>query len=363
MALSLFSAASVYIYSAKSDPKNGLSTADLQNLKFLIQAMEGIGRKHLITQAFLQQVFMDVHRNGLSSVIDLPNLDHYKSTFGWTYSNIPLLARSSVSKHTEIQPPLPGRLPLGNPKGTAYDHHQRMDVGVGGGGCHGQVISRAPFTVVHIPPDETSFENNPNKRKRTSMTASPDADGDPGTAGLFNGTFHSSSNAQSAQLPLSNGIEGAGGFATGLLRASGFMPKTNLPHRTNSGAASPSSILNHSTPSQSTSSRTTPPEFDPGSASTEQGISGDSISVSDNFSEIIDITSIRNHVAGATSTWDSRGLQYAPSTDAISFADLELVGGIDPWNMLTSLGDMDWTNPGGGDTLAGSDLAGLGRKE
>ncbi|KAF6839757.1 binuclear zinc transcription factor [Colletotrichum plurivorum] len=361
VALSLFSAASVYIYSAKSDPQNGLSTADLQNLKFLIQAMEGIGRKHLITQAFLQQVFMDVQRNGLSGVIDLPNLDNYKHTFGWTYSNIPLLARSSVSKHTEVQPPLPGRLPLGNPKGTAYDHYNRMDDGVQGTGCHGQVVSRAPFTVVHVPPGEASLENNPNKRKRTSMTASPDAD--HGTAGVYSETFPSNSNVQSAPPPSSNGVDGAGGFATGLLRASGFMSKTSLPHRTNSGAPSPTSVLNQSTPSQSASSRTTPPEFDPGSTSTDNGVSGDSVSANDGFSEIIDITSIRNHVVGATSTWDSRGLQYAPSTDAISFADLEAVAGIDPWSMLTSLGDMDWTNPGGGDTLTGGDLTGLGSKE
>ena len=31
--------------------------------------------------------------------------------------NIPLLARSSVSKHTKLQPPLPGHLPLGKPEG------------------------------------------------------------------------------------------------------------------------------------------------------------------------------------------------------------------------------------------------------
>ncbi|KAK1674563.1 hypothetical protein BDP55DRAFT_612092, partial [Colletotrichum godetiae] len=114
VALSLYSAASVYVYTAKCNLDTGFSTADLQNLKFIINAMEAIGRRHIITQAFLQQIFMDIERNGLSGVIDLPNLANYKNLFGWTSSNIPLLARTSISKHTEIQPPLPGRLPLGN---------------------------------------------------------------------------------------------------------------------------------------------------------------------------------------------------------------------------------------------------------
>ncbi|KAJ0341839.1 hypothetical protein COL922a_001933 [Colletotrichum nupharicola] len=406
VALSLYSAASVYVYNAKCDPQNGLSMADLQNLKFIVQAMEGIGRRHLVTQAFLQQVFMDIQRNGLSGIIDVPSLNNYKNTFGWTCSNIPLLARSSISKHTEIQPPLPGRLPLGNPKGTAYENYPRTHEGCNGpvppqSGCPSNLgISQSGVSLTE-PMSKPSVslgynangappENSSNKRRRTSLTTGPEVD--HAQAGPFSGTFPSNKNMNNAPPASRNGIDGVGGFAVGFLRNTGMMPKSGssphltLPHRTHSTSPSPPSAFNKSTPSHSVASSSTTPGYGPGSTTPEDGVhgsngsgsrsrsgsrsiingTGGSTNTNGNVNEIIDITSIQAQVSGAAaSTWDSRGLQYAPSTDPISFIDFEAVGGIDPWSMLTNMGDMSWTNPGGGEdtTVTGVDLAGAGGKE
>lgn len=88
--------------------------------------MEAIGRYHQITRAFLQQACLDIERNGLSGIIQLPELNKYRDIFGGACSNIPLLARSSIGRHTEMSPVLPGKLPLGNPKGRMRPSNLRL---------------------------------------------------------------------------------------------------------------------------------------------------------------------------------------------------------------------------------------------
>lgn len=117
-ALSLYCATTVYVYLAKQDPTNGLTAIDVANLELIIHAMEAIGRNHSITTAFLQQAYLDIQKNNLASSIRMPELNKYSNVFGGSCSNIPMLARSQVAKHTEASPVLPGRLPLGNPKGV-----------------------------------------------------------------------------------------------------------------------------------------------------------------------------------------------------------------------------------------------------
>ncbi|OLN87976.1 putative transcriptional regulatory protein C1683.13c-like protein 1 [Colletotrichum chlorophyti] len=377
VALSLYSAASVYVYTAKCDPQAGMSPSELQNLKFIINAMEAIGRKHTITKSFLQQIFMDIERNGLSGVIDIPNLTGYKNLFGWTSSNIPLLARSSISRHTEIQSPLPGRLPLGNPKGTAYDNHPRLDTGCFTGPNSGSQPRLMKFDS--LKGDATSAggpppDNASNKRKRMSQTTSPEpplpqqADAFHG-GGFHGGGFHIDMNMQAAPLPPPqvNGLGAVGGYATGLLRATGMMPPenirealptVNLPDRTGpSTAPSPSSVFNNrSTPSQSTggsnSSGNTPPGLGNGSSTSPEDGSTTlsnvgSGSADSGLDEVIDISSIQNSMLGGT--WDSRGLQYAPSADPTSFLNLDPSGGaIDPWSMFANMDELGWDDAGGG---------------
>lgn len=115
-ALSLYCAASAFVYQAK---ESGEEPAHLDDLEILVKAMEAIGRQHKITRAFLHQAILDIERNGLTTSVKIPWFAKYANGENLMYThNIPLLARSSVSRHSKIQPPLPGRLPLGNPVGT-----------------------------------------------------------------------------------------------------------------------------------------------------------------------------------------------------------------------------------------------------
>lgn len=127
----MYCATTVYVYLAKDDPVAGVTPIDVSNLEIIINAMEAIGRVHMVTTAFLQQACLDIERNGLTSSLKLPSLSKYRNLFGGPASSIPLLARSSVSKHTEMSPPLPGRLPLGMPKGYRRPTGMRMSKPLG----------------------------------------------------------------------------------------------------------------------------------------------------------------------------------------------------------------------------------------
>lgn len=117
-ALSLYCATTVYVYLAKNEKTASQVTAiDIANLKFIIQAMEAIGRRHEMTRSFVRQVYMDIERNNLSAKIHIPNLAKYRDTQSGVCSNIPLLTRGQVARHTAISPVLPGRLPLERPQG------------------------------------------------------------------------------------------------------------------------------------------------------------------------------------------------------------------------------------------------------
>ncbi|KAL7941825.1 hypothetical protein V8C42DRAFT_333826 [Trichoderma barbatum] len=125
-AFSLYCATTVYVYLAKQDPSSGINPNDMSNLELLIKAMEAIGRIHSLTFAFLQQACLDIDKNGLSRNVKLPNLYQYRNLFGEPTSNIPLLARSPISRHTQMSSPLPGRLPLDKPLGQRRPMHMRM---------------------------------------------------------------------------------------------------------------------------------------------------------------------------------------------------------------------------------------------
>lgn len=121
IALSLYCAASVYIYQAKECvATENFPASSADNLEFILRAMEAIGRDHMITRSFLQQVVLDVEANGVLGQMRLPRIDKVVAaakTLAPCFHMIPLLARSNTSRHTGLQPPLPGRLPLGRPRG------------------------------------------------------------------------------------------------------------------------------------------------------------------------------------------------------------------------------------------------------
>ncbi|TFA98784.1 hypothetical protein CCMA1212_009320 [Trichoderma ghanense] len=125
-AFSLYCATTVYVYLAKQEPSSGINPKDMSNLELIINVMEAISRIHMITSAFLQQACLDIDKNGLSGIIKLPNLYQYRDLFGGPASSIPLMARSPISKHTQMSSPLPGRLPLDKPLGHLRPMNIRM---------------------------------------------------------------------------------------------------------------------------------------------------------------------------------------------------------------------------------------------
>lgn len=142
--------------------------------------MEAIGRVHQVTTAFLQQACLDIERNGLTSCLRLPSLSKYRDLFGGPSSNIPRLARSSISKHTEMAPPLPGRLPLGDPKGVKRPAGLRMSKPLASltgvqpdmhytTDCFNAVLGAVTRNVAPKPYDPGS-----NKRKRVAVSPGPE---------------------------------------------------------------------------------------------------------------------------------------------------------------------------------------------
>ncbi|EAQ91414.1 hypothetical protein CHGG_03349 [Chaetomium globosum CBS 148.51] len=108
MALSLYFAASVYIAQAKDN----LEDCNTANLEYIVECMNSTARHHAITQAYLRQLLLDIERNGIPV-----SVDHIRNNHADRNCNpgVPLIAQM---RHTQVQSPLPGRLPLDAPVGT-----------------------------------------------------------------------------------------------------------------------------------------------------------------------------------------------------------------------------------------------------
>ena len=218
----MYCAASVYLSNAVNNPNHTLTDRDLANLEFVVQAMEAIARDHLITRAFLQQIIIDIQRNGLTSTVKLPNLGRFQKLFGQCASNIPLLARSKISKHSGVPSPLPGRLPLGKPIGEIWPNPNIAKM----------------FDTNELP---SFYESTSNKRKRTSP-------GTSFTATQLDTSFGFASLLQEAGTasPMGESMGGttSAAFAAAFMHASGVSlgeeaAQLNLPHRASPRISSP----------------------------------------------------------------------------------------------------------------------------
>ncbi|KAI0969413.1 hypothetical protein F4678DRAFT_440345 [Xylaria arbuscula] len=106
-ALSLFCAVSVYMYFCKEN----CTPTNVDNLDFLLSAMEAIGRTHSVTRSFLRQAVLDIEQNGLQDIVNLPRITRLNRNLNTPVThNVPLLARTKMSRHSEAQPPIPGLL-------------------------------------------------------------------------------------------------------------------------------------------------------------------------------------------------------------------------------------------------------------
>ncbi|RKL24184.1 hypothetical protein BFJ72_g14336 [Fusarium proliferatum] len=241
-ALSLYCTTTVYVYLGKENPVNGLSTIDLSNFQLIIQSMEAIARVHTITRTFLQQACLDIEKNGLGSVIQVPSLRKYRNAFGPSRSRIPMLARSSVAGHTGASPIL---------FASNFTQEKRMDAEESrldkvasamslGKTCYSAVLGAAARNVE--PADRPDPETN--KRKRTKESPGPEVMANMRSRDPLN-------------LNLNPNFRG-----TGMWPAS-FSPRMasgaiSLPDRTNSSAASSPANQGSYTKTVSGSSHTSP---------------------------------------------------------------------------------------------------------
>ena len=217
MALSLYFAASVYTAQAKDSPDEFNKT----NLELIIEFMNSLGHQHIITRSYLRQLLLDIQRNNIH--VSLGSLADFGSSKVSHGHGVPLVARVSTSRHTKVQPPLPGRLPLGAPQGTI----QRPDP--------------VPFVVCSnfvgasavSAPDET--DGPASKRMRTSAGTGSDgsvAKGVGVSTYFLPAVWSTERRGQTYMDPAPDVFEYTG---DGWSYSTKFMT-TTLPHRTGSPA-------------------------------------------------------------------------------------------------------------------------------
>jgi len=148
MVLSLYLAASVYTAQARDDPEEFRS----DNLELLLKCMDGIGYQHTITHAYLIQLLGDIERMGISVSPDI--LRNFNCAGAHGNYRIPLVARGPTSRHSKVEPPLPGRLPLGAPQGSVQPKCNHF--------------SQACESFMASPPDDEDDNGHASKRARTS---------------------------------------------------------------------------------------------------------------------------------------------------------------------------------------------------
>ncbi|KAI5868090.1 fungal-specific transcription factor domain-containing protein [Durotheca rogersii] len=230
-ALSLYCAATVFIYLCKESPTG----ANLSDLHFIIATMDGLSEEHVITRFFLHQLVLDIERNDLGHIVKLPSLSNLSAEDRANVPhNIPLLARCAISRHSQVLPPLPGRLPLGRPLGKVIPVDNRCDY----------ASWTTPPLIFEDPSPESDYSRS-NKRKRNSPSSGIHAaDGDAETCTQFlagNGSNAEASCASSAHpSPAEAFVGGSNAAATSVPTSHAFfsdvggpsMQHVDLPHGT-----------------------------------------------------------------------------------------------------------------------------------
>lgn len=220
VSLSLYCAVSTYIHQAK----NNQGVCDVGSLEFVINCMVVISREHVITRAYLQQSLLDIERNGVVTSLNIPQVKIVNK--GTCAHNIPLLARSSISNHTEIQPPLPGRLPLGRPQGTMHVPREKWH-------CP-DLSTTAPSTV----PDPPTAPGAKRKRKSPGPALATSAAKAP--AGYRVAAVSSSSSSSSTTTTATSSSAAASSSRQPTFGAAFAAGRAGLPHRTGSPSSSSS---------------------------------------------------------------------------------------------------------------------------
>jgi hypothetical protein len=283
--------------------------------------MDAIGRDHVITRSFLQQVCLDIDRNGLSTSVKIPSLGKYQRRVGNCGSNIPLLARSKIAKHSRIPPVLPGRLPLGKPEGQPRYALNHLNTEVSSLPDYCNTLGTSTKPIALVTPLASDYASS-NKRKRVSPGPSPMSSETTYTEGMLRSGFSDSMSGESTPQGSKKGGPTSSAFSAAFPRVVGTasipsMEHVNLPHR-----GSPQSTSSPATGTTPTGS---------GSSSTTGTLAlGATVEVAD------------EETGAAAMAWASS--LYSEVTDPLmgdvfgSAANDE----DDPWTLLNGLGDNGW---------------------
>lgn len=322
VALALYCATSVYI----SQAKKCLDDTIIDNLEFIIRGMDAIGKEHIITRSFLRQAVLDIQRNNIITDVEIPWFDKYAQEPTPCGHNIPLLARSSVSRHSRVQPPLPGRLPLNNPAPTAYGRH-----------TDGTGESDNPPPGANIPLAGNALEPAGNKRRRMKSPGVSTATWPPGMVEIGSWDHGSGGHAGFGKMSDKSAHVLTSPINDATPAYISAMAQVKLPHRMGSAATSPSATQN--TPSTSTQTRT--------SSDTPAGPSDEAI---DHSPQVVDIPQITMDMFSGLDNWDLTDAQLIEAVRNGSFgASTGATGGAeggDPWASLVD-GNGSWDTGGG----------------
>lgn len=239
VSLSLYCAVSTYIHQSKNN--NGV--CDVQNLEFLVNCMVVISKEHIITRAYLQQAMLDIERNGVVTSLDVPIAEILNK--GSCAHNIPLLARSSISSHSEMQSALPGRLPLGKAGQVRYSFEKSQSII---SSMKGDWLCPYPTTAedeVVVDLNAAEADRPAGKRKRKSaeprpQTSSAKTNRRAGPAVTTTATTSSSSSSSSASsissatAASSSAAAAAPSSRQPVFGAAFAAGRAELPHRTGS---------------------------------------------------------------------------------------------------------------------------------
>ncbi|PSR78720.1 hypothetical protein BD289DRAFT_508902 [Coniella lustricola] len=208
VALALYVASSVCILQAKDHNDDIFSSTSTpsslppkikSDIEFLLTAMEAIGKQHSITLNFLRQLVVDLERSNLVHLVRIPSIVSREFYSGGGFdddgngngngskascrggptpcgNNIPLFARSRISRHADLLSPLPGRLPLDKPIGRKQDGKFSMKphgLQANGFRADGVQINMNPNTSTtndNNDNDDNDEKSSGNKRKRVKVS-------------------------------------------------------------------------------------------------------------------------------------------------------------------------------------------------
>lgn len=238
-------------------------------LDFCVAALHAFAREHVMTRSFLRQLVLDVERNGVDAATALPALAALPPDLARGPHAIPLLARSAVSRHEAVPPPLPGRLPRGCPQPAARTGCAALtDCGIAGFGRIREIESDATAAAAAGRPsphddgddDDVLFPDSAGRhkrrRRRRSADTSPRDSHDSPVRWAYPGLSTDPSESSSSRSTPPESHQDASSASSSYpdphtAAATGFLPSVftahghGLPHRSNSPAVASAPMLGY----------------------------------------------------------------------------------------------------------------------